>query len=240
LLNDDNIVALLSGRRTSIVQLKDLAGESFNILKMDAKLSLDTLPDGSNSIKIHPIYKDPLIIADMKLSEGLKLIGGEVPNLLKTIADPGGDEKKVVFEYDPETREFLSYDPAQVTLPHKINGEALTSSQQQLLREGSLVKLSDGTKLQHLIREPKGLISSSPALIISIAGPQGSSTFLLEGINGFPDEEKQQSPFTPAFEKAFLEMPDILGVQSDKTALSGELELLKSQYSRGYGHGISR
>src|SRR5690606_37223244 len=117
ILSDEDITAMLSGQRTDLITLHDLNGDGIHIKKMDAKLSLERTPEGHVSLQLHPIYRDvkqhPLLLADV----AEQLVDGRLTHVLKTYQGGDGKKKSWVLEYDPETREFVSSDPAKVRVP---------------------------------------------------------------------------------------------------------------------------
>lgn len=238
LLSDVDLSALLSGRRTSMVNIRGLVSEGFVIDSLEAKLSLHQGEDNFQEIKLHPIYKEPQLMPDLSQEESLVMISGEKSNVAKTIKFPDGIEKTIVFEYDPETKEFISYDSAKVSAPWKINGEILDAEKQKEFKLGNIVELSEGTIIQYKVSQPKGIIANRPSLIGSYFGE--NIGFLIENISPIKDSGIQYSPFTTGFEKAFIEMQKARNLSVDEELLQKGLDELKSEYSRGYSQGISR
>jgi len=240
LLDETDLSALLSGRRTSLVKLENLVSESFTIDSLDAKLSLNTDTDSLQQIKLHPIYKEPKRSVDLSDIETNELISGEVKNIAKSIDFPDGGSKTIVFEYDSETREFISYDPAAVEIPFEINGEQLDTNKRADFALGKIVQLADGTMVQHRASEPQGILASRTALILTVLKDAAATMFLIKNISPIMDVSIHQTPFSPAFETAFLEMKKSDGSLSDEKLQQMELINFKSEYTRGYGHGVSR
>ncbi|MFD2285983.1 DUF4099 domain-containing protein [Pedobacter petrophilus] len=240
LLNETDLTALLSGRRTGLINLQNLVSEAFVIDSLDAKLSINLDEDSVHDIRLHPIYKEPKLSPDLLDHEAKALIAGEFRNIAKPINFPDGTNKIVVFEYDSETREFISYDPAGVEVPFKVNGEKLDAKKKEEFALGRIVQLSDGTMIQHRACEPRGILSSRTALILTIIKDGDATSFLVRDISPIMDESIHQTPFSPGFEIAFLEMKKADGLASDELLQQRELEEFKSEYSRGYAHGISR
>jgi hypothetical protein len=207
IMQPDDRNALLGGRRTELISLHELKADGFQIDQLDAKLSIVPDWDGKLILKIHPIYKEaqrhPLLLeteADM-LEKNL------MSSISKTYNNPPAKSKTYIIEYDPETREFISYDPQQVTSPHKVNGETLSKKQKDDFRNGAVVTLADGTKLQYKATESKGILSDRNALIFSVLLDGGISYLLIRGIRHLLNSNKAQADGqTPAFQKAFAEM----------------------------------
>ncbi|WP_431294520.1 DUF4099 domain-containing protein [Pedobacter sp. P26] len=238
LLSDADLSALLSGRRTSMVNLRDLVSEAFVIDSLDAKLSLHTDEDNFQEIKLHPIYKEPQLMPDLSEEESRLMISGEQPNMAKTIRFSDGTDRTIVFEYDGETKEFISYDASKLSVPIKINGETLNAEKQKEFALGSIVELTEGTIIQYRASQPKGIIANRAALIVSYLGEDAG--FLIENISSIKDADIQLSPFTIGFENAFAGMQKNGSIDVNAGFLQKDLAELKSEYSRGYSHGISR
>src|ERR1700753_3094329 len=85
LLNEDDLQALLCGRRTEMLTLKNLEAENIKIGSIDAKMSLERKPNGEVSIVIHPIYKRPVIPSFLDETEALELVKGDVQMLWKKV-----------------------------------------------------------------------------------------------------------------------------------------------------------
>ncbi len=207
LMQPDDRNALLGGRRTELISLHDLRADGFQIDQLDAKLSIVPDWDGKLTLKIHPIYKEaqrhPLLLA----TEADMLENNLMSCISKTYNNPPAKPKTYIIEYDPETREFISYDPEQVIPPHKVNGETLSKKQQDDFRNGTVVTLADGTKLQYKASEPKGVLSDRNALIFSVLLDGGISYLLIRGIRHLLNSNKAQADGqTPAFQKAYAEM----------------------------------
>src|SRR3984885_8513762 len=100
LLNVNDLKALLSGRRTSMLNLKNLEAENIKIKSLDAKISLYTNDKGKVELLVHPIYKKPVTPDFLEDYEAKELEKGEVASLLKVTRDDKGNKKEVLVEYD--------------------------------------------------------------------------------------------------------------------------------------------
>lgn len=240
LLNETDLSALLSGRRTSLVNLHNLVSESFTIESLDAKLSLDTGADSLHEIRLHPIYKEPKRSPDLSDIETDELISGEVKNIAKPINFPDGSTRTIVFEYDSETREFISYDPVRVEIPIQVNGEQLDEKKKKDFAMGRILQLTDGTMIQHRASEAQGILASRTALILTVLKDGDTTSFLMKNLAPIMDVSIHKDPFSAGFESAFLEMKKNDGSISDELLQQRELEEFKSEYTRGYGHSVSR
>ncbi|RZJ76795.1 MAG: DUF4099 domain-containing protein [Flavobacterium sp.] len=240
LLSPEDITALLAGRRTSLVNLKNLIGEAFTIESLDVKLSLHHSERWGDEIMLHPIYKEITLAKGMTEEELWPILTGEQTNLVKVVPSPEtGVDQTLVFEYDGETKEFISYDPLKVIVPFQVNGEKLDEKQRQDFAHGKIVELSDGTKFQYMSSLPKGIVSSRSALIVAISDNGESPSFLLKNLAPIKISSAQEQPFSPAFESAFLKMRKSEGVESEES-LQIELDDLKNDYQSPLGLGSSR
>lgn len=93
-----------------------------------------------------------------------------------------GFEKSHVIEYDPQTRQFMDYDPQKLKVPEQINGETLSQEKKKKLKEGEVITLSDGTQVQIRTSDKKGLRSNRGFLVLSILMDGGLSYLLVTGI----------------------------------------------------------
>lgn len=230
ILSPEDVEALLSGRRTNLMTLKELDAGGYKIDHLDAKLSLDRKADGQASFRLHPIYKRPLIPPLLDEEEAQALISGQRQTVDKQVPGPG--KKEIVFEYDSDTREFVSYDPAQVIAPDKINGYKLKDWQKDDFQKGLNVKLPDGTELQHRATDPKGIRADRTALILSVLLDGGISYLLVRGIRNLLNNKLQKYEETPAFKKAYAEM--------EKHFAQKFKEEKQSEETRGYNKTRAR
>jgi len=240
LLDETDLSALLSGRRTSLVNLQNLVSESFTIESLDAKLSLNTDAGSLHEIRLHPIYKEPKRSPDLSDIETDELISGEVKNIAKRIDFPDGSTRTIVFEYDSEIREFISYDPVRVEIPIQVNGEQLDEKKKKDFALGRIVQLTDGTMIQHRATEPQGILASRTALVLTVLKDGTTTSFLMKNLAQIMDVSIRKTPLSAGFESAFLEMKKTDGSISDGILQQREFEEFKSEYTRGYGHSVSR
>lgn len=204
-IEQEDIDAMLAGRLTRLLNLKNLDANDFRIDQIDTKISLYRETDGKVGFRLHPIYKEPVIPYLLDDNEAQALISGERTSIDKLI--PGAGKKEIVFEYDPETRAFISYEPSRIVAPDKINGYKLKDWQKDDFKKGVTVELPDGTEVQHRASDPKGVLSDRAALIFSVLIDGGISYLLLRGIKHLMNSNKQQADEnSPAFKKAYAEM----------------------------------
>lgn len=240
-LSEEDLNALLAGHRTDLVTLRDLNGDGIHIKKMDAKLSLERDPNGHITLQLHPIYrdvkKDPLLL-DV---EAEQLEQGTLTHVLKTYQEGDGKKKSWVIEYDPETREFIATDPAKVKVPAKINGERLSDLQKEQYRNGDLVQLSDGTRLQRRASSRSGVTSNRDALMYSLILDGGISYMLLRGLrNLFGNKNGQKDAYTEGYQRAVQDMQQWQRNKQAQVQYAPDLRQEPEQQERGMGKSRSR
>ncbi|MDX3916982.1 MAG: DUF4099 domain-containing protein [Pseudosphingobacterium sp.] len=234
-LEKEDLDALLAGRRTNMISLKDLKGEGVHIEQLDARLSLSRQPDGRISLNVHPIYKEAIQHPLLINSEAEQLIQGNLSNISKTHNGPLGT-KTYIIEYDKDTREFVSYDPENVRAPDKVNGQPLSDAQKDRFRNGMPVDLEDGTRFQYRASERKGLLSNRTGLILSLLIDGGISYLVFNQLNNLlGNREKQKDAYSEGYNKALEEMK--IG-QRERERIN-DINI-RNQQSRGYGRGTAR
>ncbi|KGE12631.1 DUF4099 domain-containing protein [Sphingobacterium deserti] len=206
-LSEADMDALLAGHRTDLITLQDINADGIHIKKMDAKLSLERMPDGHITLQLHPIYRDikkhPLLLD----AEAQLLEQGKLTHVQKTYQENDGKRKSYVIEYDPETREFIAADPDKIRVPAMINGEKLSDLQKEQYRNGSVVELSDGTRLQRRASSRSGVTSNREALMYSLVLDGGISYLLLRSLrNLFGSKSRQKDPYTEGYQRALQDM----------------------------------
>jgi hypothetical protein len=196
----DDLKALLSGRRTSLLQMKDLQGEGIQISKLNAKISLKRNNKGTADLLIHPVYHYPQRPDFLGQEEAMQMETGEVEHVLKTTTYPQGEKKELLVEYDSETREFMVSDTEKIMVPDMVNNELLNASQKDKYRKGKEVELADGTKFNYSGTDLYGIRSNRLALVASILIDGGLSYMVYSGLHALfgklhdPVEAKRQSP----------------------------------------------
>jgi len=237
-LDREDIDALLSGRRTSMLRFENLSFDGFTIPAMDAKISLKQGAGGELELMMHPIYKKAQYPAWLTDTEADKLEKGETVNLEKMIFDEEGHLKDVLVEFDKETNEFIVTDTKKVQAPDKVNNEPLTPEQKEKYKKGKEVELADGTAFQYSAVEPKGLRSNRVHLIASVLIDGGISYLIYHGLNALINRKQEKSPELnntkgyKAAERKMQEQEQKRGTATDQT---------KGEYSRGYSRsGSSR
>lgn len=196
LIGNEDLQALLNGRRTDMRELHDLPLGKSTVPWIDAKLSLFRNEEGKVELRMHPIYHQadhPLELTDV---ESEKLINGEIPSLSRVVRKPGQPDKEYLFEFDPENNEFIRTDIDKLIIPDKVNDETLTAAQKELLPKGKEVDLSDGTSFRFTGLDPMPFRANKAALVASLLLDGGISYVLYKGIRsltGAKQEEKQEA-----------------------------------------------
>lgn len=238
-LAEDDLKALLSGRRTDMVRLENLISEGIHILAMDAKLSLKINAEGNLDLLIHPIYRKAEYSQYLTDTEAEMLEKGEVANILKKMSDTQGNEKDILVEFDKDTNEFIITDTEKILVPDFVNNEKLTLEQKERYRKGKEVELKDGTKFQYTGTNRQGISANKLALVASILIDGGVSYLLFKGLNalfGEKKEDESRKHYGKGYHQALKDMQ----AQEKEKGLAMEFQR-KNEYSRGYSRsGMKR
>ncbi|MFD1256945.1 DUF4099 domain-containing protein [Mucilaginibacter terrae] len=183
LLNVDDLKALLSGGRTSLLQLSNLEAENIRIKSLDAKLSLQPDAKGKVNLLIHPVYRKAVAPEFLSMNEARQLQQKEVANVLIKVPDGIGRQKELLVEYDSDTREYIISDTEKILAPDMVNGEFLTPAQKEAFRKGKEVQLADHTTFDYSAIDPQGIRANKLALVASILIDGGLSYVLYKGLN---------------------------------------------------------
>jgi hypothetical protein len=190
LLNVDDLKALLSGRRTSLLELHDLEAENVKIKSINAKISLKPNEKGQLDLLIHPIYRQAEIPDLLTDNEAKQLQQGEVGSLLRIAVDNHGNKKEMLVEYDPETKEFIISDTDKILAPDMVNNEFLTQAQKETYRKGKEVQIPDGTRFSFSATDHHGVRSNKVALVASILIDGGLSYMVYKGLNALFNKKR--------------------------------------------------
>lgn len=208
LLDDDDLQALLQGRRTDMLRLENLGFEGLHIAQLDTKLSLRQNEQGKVELLLHPIYREVEAPNYLTKEEAGKLERGEAVNIEKFITDEHGKSKHVLIEFDRETNEFVITDTKQIIAPDAVNGMKLTAEQKRKYRKGQEVEMPDGTTFQYTAVKKEGLRSNKLHLIASLIMDGGISFVLykmLHGLFGKKRDEKEAAQLSPQYREAYKE-----------------------------------
>jgi len=200
-LDEDDLNAMLSGRRTDMLRLENLLADGVHIPALDAKLSLRPNAKGKLDLLVHPIYKDIEPPYYLTAEEAEQLEKGDKVNIDKVIVDKDGKAREVLVEFDPDTNEFITTGTENILAPEEINGLPLTAEQKERYRKGKEVETEDGTTIQYSANEKQGIRSDKLALIASIIIDGGVSYVLYKGLHalfGKPEQEEKGANYNKA------------------------------------------
>ena len=113
-LDKANITALLSGKRTSLLDLSfhDNNGEE---ISMKGKISLYWKDSNNAGVKVHPVRPEIMNDINLKPKELERLQDNEI--ITKTI-----NNEKYLVQLDPETNELLKTKIKSISIPSNIKG----------------------------------------------------------------------------------------------------------------------
>ena len=231
LLSEADQKALLAGRRTLQIPVPGIN----HVPTIDAKLSLLRNTAGEAELRLHPIYKNPTYPEELTDVEAEKLINGEATVIARTVQKPGQPDRKYLFEFDPDTREFIRTDPEKIELPDRVNDETLTAAQKETLRKGKEVELSDGTRFRFTGVDPLPFRASKGMLIASLLLDGGISYVFYKGLRsltGAKQEEKQEA-YSLGYRNALEDMERAEN-QLDKKPVDGLGQKTGDVETRGY------
>jgi len=232
LLNPQEIQALLCGRRTDFISLREFKASGFEIERLDARLSLQRDQQGKVNLLIHPIYRDikkhPLL-DDLEMQE---LIEGKKHFIGKSIQKEEGRYSMLNIEYDSETKEFISYDVSSVQAPDLVNGMLLSQEEKSAFKRGEVLTMPDGTQLRHRAAESLGVLSDRKALIFSVLLDGGISYLILRGIRALNQGQPQVDYKTPSFLRASDEMQGQPPLHQENSGFGESLSLSPSDRTR--------
>jgi len=214
LLNVDDLRALLSGRRTGLLELHDLEAENIKIKSLNAKISLKHNEDGKVDLLIHPIYRKAYKPDFLDDNEARQLQKGEIENFLKITVDNKGNKKEMLVEYDADTREYIVSDTEKILAPDMVNNEFLTAAQKENYRKGKEVQLAEGTKFNYSAADKHGIRSDRIALVASILIDGGLTYMVYKGLNALFNQkrdEKAAEKLSPGYYNALKDIENQRG-----------------------------
>lgn len=183
---------MLSGRRTSLLELHDLEADNVKIKSINAKISLKSNEKGQVDLLIHPIYRNAEIPDLLTDTEARQLQTGEIGSLLRITLDNQGKKKEMLVEYDPETKEFIVSDTDKILAPDMVNNEFLTPAQKENYRKGKEVEIADGTRFNYSGIDRQGIRSNKLALVASVLIDGGLSYLVSRGLNALFNQKRDQ------------------------------------------------
>jgi hypothetical protein len=216
-LDDDDLDAMLSGRRTDMLRLENLTIDGLRIDVLDAKLSIMPNAQGEPELRLHPIYREPQVPQFLDDTQAEMLEKGDVPNIAMTMMGDDGQPKEVLVEFDKDTNEFIVSDTERILSPDEINGVPLTAEQKERYRKGKEVETADGTTIQYSATDKQGIRSDKLALVASVLIDGGISYVLYKGLHALFGK-KQDEEAGSKYEQAFK---DFQKAQADQVSRDG-------------------
>ena len=235
-IGEDDLRALLSGRRTEMFRLKNLEADGLRIAYLDAKLSLAMNPLGNLDLLVHPIYTSATKPSFLTDTEAEKLEKGDAVNVEKMIFDDDGNPKDILVEFDKDTNEFIVTDQERILAPDRINGEYLSLDQKERYRKGKEVELPDGTTIQYSATEKNGVRSNKLAFIASLLIDGGLSFALYHGLYALLGQKKHRED-ADVYSKGYYEDLEKMHEQQEGQQYHREPE---KQFNRSYTRTGSR
>lgn len=236
-LDDDDRIALLSGRRTSMLRLENLFSDGLHIPFLDAKISLKPNTAGKIDLLLHPIYKQAMLPSFLTDTEAEELEKGEVPAIEKEVKGEDGQVRDVLVEFDPDTNEFIVTDQARILAPDRVNGEYLSLDQKERYRKGKEVELPDGTTIQYSGTEKQGVRSNKLAFIASVLIDGGLSFALYHGLHYLFGEKKHREN-ADVFSKGYYD--DLEKMEQEEKRKDDLSRRPENQHQRSYSRSGSR
>ncbi|TDO01393.1 DUF4099 domain-containing protein [Sunxiuqinia elliptica] len=159
---------------------------------------------------------------------------------IKPIEQSKKKEHAVIYEYDPETKSFVSLPQEYVKHIEEINGMPLTEEQKRRYKEGKKLTMPDGTSVQaspastDLIRSDKNL------LILSMVLDGGLSYMLYRGVKAIENKGKKmqqrENEYSKGYEDALKKVQTDLERKqarfpNDKT-IAQDINIVKQESTR--------
>ncbi|MGP2550033.1 DUF3945 domain-containing protein [Mucilaginibacter rubeus] len=213
--------ALLSGRRTDLLELSDLEAENIRIKSLHARISLKMNDNGKANLLVHPIYHTAITPDFLTDNEAQQLQKGEIQNLLRILQDDKGNKTELLVEYDAETREFIVSDSEKILVPDMVNNEFLTPAQKENYRKGKEVQIADGTKFNYSGTDRQGILSNRLALVASVLIDGGLSYMVYRGLNALFNKKRDEEAagrLSPGYYAAIRDIEDQRPGRSDQAA----------------------
>jgi len=189
LMTDENKLALLFGRRSSLIRLQNLEDKNLKIGEMEAKISVGRNNKGKIELRAHPIYHQPVFPVDLTDIEAEKLEQGETVAIYKKLKEKDETTREYLFEYDPETREYIKTDIGKIEEPLLVNNQILTESQREAFRKGKEVQLTDGTTFRYSGIDTSPFRANRIALAVSLLLDGGLSYVIYRGVKSLTGKE---------------------------------------------------
>lgn len=145
-------------------------------------------------------------------------------------------EKILLYEYDKETKSFVSVDASTIKIPFQINGQNLSDKNKEDFKKGKKVLLEDGTEIQYSPTAKDSIRSNKNLLIASLLLDGGLSYLLIRASNLLGDklEKQKETEYSKGYLEALKKVqndlerkaqnfPNDKSIQNDLNALKGEI-----------------
>ncbi|TDS06599.1 DUF4099 domain-containing protein [Sphingobacterium paludis] len=231
-IDNDNLEAMFAGRRSALIAMSDIQLDNIRIARLEAKLSLSRTDSGEVELLIHPVYRNPqkhYLLDQQVMGE---LMDGEKPNHVVELKLGDDHVKRMVVEYDADTREFLAYDAASVHAPVMINGKDLDADQRVAYRLGQKVSIYDDTTVQYRVSEPKGILSNTEKVILSFEENSKVRHVMLDDLKNLQDGFHGQLDYNSSSYQNALQMmlqKDFPHLTSDDLRVNKQNERVRSR-----------
>ncbi len=134
--------ALQSGNRTSLIQFNDFkVSENAEPIKLNAKLSITTDPDGKPKLKIHPINLEANNYLGLTEKEIAHIKKDPLNVIPKMVLDKKGELIDSFVSLDGTTNEYIAVKRESIKAPEAINDITLTEQQKNDFKNGKPIQI---------------------------------------------------------------------------------------------------
>ena len=226
--------ALLGGRRTRLIELRNLEFAEMKIASLQAKLSLLRNQQGIPNLLISPVYLHSTGPAHLAKAEMDLLESRQQLVIEKHITGIDGLPKNVLIEFDRETNQFLETDVNDLIAPEQVNGYQLSIAQQEDYRRGKIIEMPDSTRLQFTATDSQGMRASKNELIatVNIDGEEIYNSFYnLKTLRDYSHDYQEHLP-TNAYLNALAKLQTLEMERSIVPDNQSEAETQTNSYRR--------
>lgn len=142
-MKPDELVSMLNGGRSGLMNLKIPLGEGMQPIQADVKLSLIMNPDNTISLGVHPIQAQPKNTIGATPVEWEKMLQGEP--IIKNSKAYNGSIEPHIHQLDKHTNEILTARVNAIQIPVAIKEAVLSSDQKDQLKKGLSVEVENPT-----------------------------------------------------------------------------------------------
>lgn len=170
-MDPHQLADMLHGKRSGLIPLTISLGEGMSPIRVDAKLSLSSNPDGTLSVGVHPILAKPTNSIGATPEQWDRMIKGEP--VVKDSKSLNGTIEPHIHQIDKHTNEVLSARISDIKLPSQFNNIPLSPANIEQLKKGLLVLIDSKTQnevhcLKLDLNEPKAIKLSSREVVKEI------------------------------------------------------------------------